>query len=115
VQLVEPYLVPSPGKTLQVMSDKWSYIVHHGWVTTYETLLGFVIAAIVGVLAAVIRARSASQPNNRTVSRYRRRRDTSAEDRSPVQMPCTGFWHPTGVARTGRGTRGTERGRSDDM
>lgn len=53
-QLVEAYLVPSPVKTLQVMSDKAGYISHHSWVTTYETLLGFVIATIVGVLAAVI-------------------------------------------------------------
>ncbi|MCO6005534.1 ABC transporter permease [Actinoallomurus purpureus] len=53
-KLVETYLVPSPAKTLQVMSDKWGYIWHHTWVTTYETLLGFVIATIVGVLAAVI-------------------------------------------------------------
>ncbi|MBF8188067.1 ABC transporter permease [Nonomuraea sp. K274] len=53
-RLVEPYLVPSPGSTLQVMWDKAGYIWHHGWVTTYETLLGFAIAVAVGVLAAVI-------------------------------------------------------------
>ncbi|TDD55025.1 ABC transporter permease [Nonomuraea terrae] len=53
-RLVEPYLVPSPGSTLQVMRDKAGYIWHHGWVTTYETLLGFAIAVAVGVLAAVI-------------------------------------------------------------
>jgi NitT/TauT family transport system permease protein len=53
-RLVEPYLVPSPGTTLRVMGDKAGYITHHSWVTTYETLLGFVIAVIVGVFAAVI-------------------------------------------------------------
>ena len=52
-RLVEPYLVPSPATTLRVMTGKWSYIWHHGWVTTYETLLGFTIAVIVGVLVAV--------------------------------------------------------------
>jgi NitT/TauT family transport system permease protein len=53
-KLVEAYLVPSPTKTLQVMSDKAGYVWHHTWVTTYETLLGFVIATIIGVLAAVV-------------------------------------------------------------
>ncbi|MFB4319525.1 ABC transporter permease [Actinomadura sp. 21ATH] len=52
--LVEPYLVPSPGTTLGVMGDKASYIWHHTWITTYETLLGFVIAVVVGIAAAVI-------------------------------------------------------------
>ncbi|MFB9837905.1 ABC transporter permease [Actinoallomurus acaciae] len=53
-KLIEAYLVPSPAKTFQVMSDKAGYIGHHTWVTTYETLLGFVIATVVGVLAAVV-------------------------------------------------------------
>ncbi|MBG6093770.1 ABC transporter permease [Actinomadura viridis] len=53
-ELVEPYLVPSPGTTLSLMADKWSYIWHHSWVTTYETLLGFAIAVIVGIAAAVV-------------------------------------------------------------
>ncbi|MER6979480.1 ABC transporter permease, partial [Streptomyces carpinensis] len=52
--LVEPYLVPSPGATLDVMATKSGYLWHHSWVTTYETLLGFVIAVVVGVLAAVV-------------------------------------------------------------
>jgi NitT/TauT family transport system permease protein len=53
-RLVEPYLVPSPATTLRVMAAKWGYIWHHTWVTTYETMLGFTIAVIVGVFAAVI-------------------------------------------------------------
>ncbi|HEV7934366.1 MAG TPA: ABC transporter permease [Actinomadura sp.] len=52
--LVKPYLVPSPGATLGVMGDKAGYIWHHSWITTYETLLGFVIAVVIGILAAVI-------------------------------------------------------------
>ncbi|WP_235921632.1 ABC transporter permease [Lentzea tibetensis] len=51
--LIAPYLVPSPGDTLDVLVGKWPYIWQHTWVTTYETVLGFVIAAVVGVLAAV--------------------------------------------------------------
>lgn len=53
-ELVEPYLVPSPGATLDVLTGKTAYIWEHTWVTTYETLLGFVIAVVVGVLAAVV-------------------------------------------------------------
>lgn len=53
-EIVEPYLVPSPGTTLDVMVDKADYLWEHSWVTTYETVLGFVIAVAVGVLAAVV-------------------------------------------------------------
>ncbi|SCD57817.1 ABC transporter permease [Streptomyces sp. DvalAA-19] len=53
-ELVEPYLVPSPGATLDVLTGKAGYLWQHSWVTTYETLLGFVIAVAVGVLAAVV-------------------------------------------------------------
>lgn len=53
-ELVEAYLVPSPGATLDVLAQKTSYLTQHSWVTTYETLLGFVIAGVVGVFAAVV-------------------------------------------------------------
>ncbi|MEV6652906.1 ABC transporter permease [Streptomyces sp. NPDC051219] len=53
-EVVEAYLVPSPGATFDVLAEKGGYVWHHTWVTTYETLLGFAIAVGVGVLAAVI-------------------------------------------------------------
>jgi NitT/TauT family transport system permease protein len=53
-KLVEAYLVPSPWTTLKLMGDKWGYIWHHTWVTTYETLIGFALAVVIGVLAAVL-------------------------------------------------------------
>ncbi|MGW2118228.1 ABC transporter permease [Streptomyces zhihengii] len=59
-EIVEPYLVPSPGATLDVLTSKADYIAQHTWVTTYETLLGFVIAVAVGVLAAVVMVYSAT-------------------------------------------------------
>ncbi|MFE3826417.1 ABC transporter permease [Streptomyces sp. NPDC059092] len=59
-ELVEPYLVPSPGATLDVLTGKAGYLWQHTWVTTYETLLGFLIAAVVGVLAAVVMVRSSA-------------------------------------------------------
>lgn len=59
-KLVEEYLVPSPGATLGLMGDKWGYIWHHTWVTTYETLIGFALAVLIGVLAAVLMVYSAT-------------------------------------------------------
>ena len=53
-KLVEAYLVPSPGATLRLMGDKWGYIWHHTWVTTYETLIGFALAVLIGVASAVL-------------------------------------------------------------
>ncbi|MFD4475467.1 ABC transporter permease [Streptomyces sp. NPDC058471] len=53
-EMVEAYLVPSPGATLDVILDKPDYLWQHSWVTTYETLLGFVIAVGVGILSAVL-------------------------------------------------------------
>lgn len=53
-EMVEAYLVPSPGATFDVILDKPDYLWQHTWVTTYETLLGFIIAVVVGILAAVL-------------------------------------------------------------
>ncbi|MGW2229235.1 ABC transporter permease [Streptomyces formicae] len=52
--MVEPYLVPSPGATFDVIVDKPDYLWQHSWVTTYETLIGFVIAVGVGIVSAVL-------------------------------------------------------------
>ncbi|MEU5777862.1 ABC transporter permease [Streptomyces venezuelae] len=53
-EMVEAYLVPSPGATLDVILDKPDYLWQHTWVTTYETLIGFLIAVAVGILSAVL-------------------------------------------------------------
>src|SRR5690606_34238215 len=42
------------GATLSLMADKWDYIWHHSWVTTYETVIGFGLAVVIGVASAVI-------------------------------------------------------------
>nr|WP_307831992.1 ABC transporter permease [Prauserella cavernicola] len=57
-ELIEPYLVPSPGDTFDSIASRPDYFWQHTWATTYETLLGFVIAAAVGVFAAVIMVQS---------------------------------------------------------
>ncbi|MER6947907.1 ABC transporter permease [Nonomuraea sp. NPDC000554] len=57
--IVPRYLVPSPGATLQVIAEKSGYLGHHTLVTAYETVLGFAIAVVVGVAAAVLMVASA--------------------------------------------------------
>ncbi|MGK5740059.1 ABC transporter permease [Micromonospora sp. URMC 103] len=52
--LIKPYLVPSPRATLDVISAQSGYFAHNTWITTYETVLGFVIAIAVGVISAVV-------------------------------------------------------------
>ncbi|WP_019816238.1 ABC transporter permease [Saccharomonospora saliphila] len=57
-ELVEPYLVPSPGDTLEAMTADVGYFWEHTWITAYETLLGFAIATAVGVFAALVMVQS---------------------------------------------------------
>lgn len=54
LELVKPYLVPSPGKTAQTMIDQAGYLWDNSVVTIVETLIGFVVAAVLGVLFAVV-------------------------------------------------------------
>lgn len=58
--LIPEYLVPTPGATLAVLADEGAYVWQHTWVTTYETLLGFAIATIAGIAAAVLMVYSAT-------------------------------------------------------
>jgi NitT/TauT family transport system permease protein len=51
---VEPYLVASPADTFAVIGDKWGYFWDNTLVTLWETVAGFVIAAALGVLVAVL-------------------------------------------------------------
>ncbi|WP_235624308.1 ABC transporter permease [Mycolicibacterium goodii] len=58
-ELVAPYILPSPAETWLAVQDNAAYLAHNTWVTTWETVLGFVIAAIVGELVAVVMIYSA--------------------------------------------------------
>lgn len=50
---VAPFILPSPADTWSAFADNAGYLAGHTWVTTYETLIGFAIAAVVGVLVAI--------------------------------------------------------------
>ena len=51
---VKPFIIPSPGDTWAAFANNAAYLAQHTWVTTYETLVGFVIAVVVGLFVAVI-------------------------------------------------------------
>lgn len=51
---VAPYIIPSPGDTWNAFADNAAYLAQHTWVTTYETVVGFVVAVVVGLVVAVV-------------------------------------------------------------
>lgn len=59
-QLVAPYILPSPADTWNAAADNVAYLAQHTWVTTWETVIGFVIAAVLGVFMAVVMVYSTS-------------------------------------------------------
>jgi NitT/TauT family transport system permease protein len=52
--LVAAYLVPSPGRTLETMRDNGPFLWDATLITLWETVLGFLLAALLGVVAAVV-------------------------------------------------------------
>lgn len=52
--LTPAYLVPSPAATFHVITGSGSLLWKSTWVTGYETVLGFAIASVLGVIAAVV-------------------------------------------------------------
>ncbi|WP_280461538.1 ABC transporter permease [Nocardia carnea] len=53
-ELVEPYILPSPADTWRTAADNSAYLLQNTWVTTYETVVGFVIAAVIGEAVALV-------------------------------------------------------------
>ncbi len=51
---VPAYLVPSPGAVVETMWTQRELLARHGWVTTVETLLGFGVSAVIGILLALV-------------------------------------------------------------
>ena len=53
-ELVAPYILPSPADTWRTAQENAAYLAENTSVTTWETVIGFGIAALVGVLVAVV-------------------------------------------------------------
>ena len=51
---VKDYLVPTPPAVFDTMRNEWPELMHHSWITLYETLLGFVFAVVLGLGTAVL-------------------------------------------------------------
>lgn len=51
---VQPFIIPSPADTWSAFADNVPYLLQHTWVTTYETVIGFIIAVVVGLFVAVV-------------------------------------------------------------
>ncbi|NUL43941.1 ABC transporter permease [Cellulosimicrobium funkei] len=57
---VAPFILPSPQDTWAALTNNASYLAEHTWVTTVETIIGFVIAVVLGELMAVLMVYSKS-------------------------------------------------------
>jgi NitT/TauT family transport system permease protein len=51
--LVKPYLIPSPVSVIAEFHDHAGLLAKHSGITLLETVIGFVVAAVVGLLCAV--------------------------------------------------------------
>jgi NitT/TauT family transport system permease protein len=49
---IRPYLLPAPTEILAAGTDDIDVLIRHGSITLYETLLGFGLAAVVGIALA---------------------------------------------------------------
>lgn len=63
---VPAYLMPPPSKVLLIFIDEYQKLAYHGWVTTYEMLLGYALAVAVAIPLAI--AITASQRFDRFVT-----------------------------------------------
>lgn len=54
MEAVPAYLVPSPTAVWDTLIEDRALLARNTWVTTYETLIGFVLAGLLGLLTAVL-------------------------------------------------------------
>ncbi|SEG69478.1 ABC transporter permease [Bosea lathyri] len=51
---VPAYLLPRPEAVIERLGQDFGYLMRHAWVTTYETLGGFLLSVLIGVPLAFI-------------------------------------------------------------
>jgi NitT/TauT family transport system permease protein len=51
---IRPYLLPSPSAVLAETVNSFSLLVENTWITLFESLAGFALAALVGVSLAIL-------------------------------------------------------------
>src|SRR5262245_65139666 len=47
------YLLPAPTEIARTLIDEFPRLLRHGWVTTYEMLLGYLLAVAIAVPLAI--------------------------------------------------------------
>jgi NitT/TauT family transport system permease protein len=57
-ELVANYLVPTPAQVWNTMAEKWEFLWLNTYVTLYETVIGFVLAGLLGLGTAILIAYS---------------------------------------------------------
>jgi NitT/TauT family transport system permease protein len=57
-QYMPNYLLPTPPQVLDALRANWSQLMKHSGITLYETVLGFVLATLIGLVTAVLIAYS---------------------------------------------------------
>lgn len=50
---IPAYILPPPSQIAVVMHEKMPLLLHHGWVSTTEIMLGFLLSVVVGVPLAL--------------------------------------------------------------
>jgi NitT/TauT family transport system permease protein len=51
---VSPHLVPAPTAVLSALNENWSLILDNAWPTLWEIVMGFAVAAVLGIAIAVV-------------------------------------------------------------
>lgn len=57
-EMVPNYLVPTPPQVWAVLTGEWDFLLRHTGITLWETVLGFVLAGLLGLVTAVLIAYS---------------------------------------------------------
>lgn len=50
---IAPYLLPLPHVVLDRIISDFGFLLHHTWITTYETVSGFLLSMVVGIALAI--------------------------------------------------------------
>jgi NitT/TauT family transport system permease protein len=50
---IPDYLLPTPISVLNMMVERFDFLMFHTWITTVETILGFLLSIVVGIPLAI--------------------------------------------------------------
>lgn len=51
---IPPYLLPPPVAIAEFITLKWQFLIQHAWLTTYESLCGFLLSIAIGIPLAIL-------------------------------------------------------------